>query len=1067
MDVVGEEGSAGRVDEEILHRASGAPCGSAGSDAMTSRELEGLLGRIGARGGPARYSVRGRLTGRGGGDWFRVWDDDLRREVAMHVAAEAGGVGSAALESQRLLAQARVVGRLDHPAIAPIHDVAVDGSGRPYYTTKLLEGRTLAVALAQGGWSLPQTLTAIVRVCEALGHAHERGIAHGEVSEEHVELGGHGEVYLVGWSATAGGEPAGDVRAMEALVGRIARASGRPGSAARRIEHPELAAIAEARYPSIDALADDLRAFLDGRPVAAYRTGALVELRKWIARNRALALAIGVFVATATGIGAGGAYFASTEAAAEELRLERDLERAEEHIQRGYVLLDLEPDEARAEFERALTIDAGSDLASWGLALERIEAGDPGAALAILDAYERADAARPRLTMGRVAALSALGRDDEAIELRASVGGELGHLGHFIVGSGRRIESEAERSIRPLPGTGSPLVASNVEYARTAVRHLERAVSQAPTKRASYDMELLRACANATEWGTAIRYAGAALERWPTSAPVHLSAGIALLTNDDPRAALAALERAEDLDPELPDVRVQRGIALHVLGRDEEALAAVEAEIESFPDRPRAHLDRARIQQRLGELDIALGELERALALVPDASVLRVGMVSMLLGAGRVDEAMEVCTTALEADPDSAGLREISGLTHIEAEDYEGARSEYQRATELEPGRDAAYFGWVRATRLLGLEDELAGIHEAWSADCPRALVAHLAVADDRIVRGDIAGAMLAAERAIEADPEDPDARWRRARYLSSDGRLEAALSEYDLVLRLRPATWEAHSDRVHVLLRLGRVDRAHARSLQFLQLRPDEPSAHYLVGLCLLERGDDAGGIEAIKNAVSLGPELTDFRWNLAATLMNVGRYREALQEVRILEERGPARQDWSEVQAWLASTLEGHVRALDLLEEIESGVAEAPEDIERGRPLVVVAVGTERHELGLELASRYTDTAGTDRRVDLTIGVCSIRCAAALIRSSEDPGPWVERFVRESSQILDLGRFISGQGTPLGPLWRTRFEELVSSTEFDSLRGTGALDGLTPSDRADCEETLRELVEFLEQLP
>ncbi len=51
---------------------------------------------------------------------------------------------------------------------------------------------------------------------------------------------------------------------------------------------------AGARYQSMQDLADDLRAFLEGRVVRAHRTGALIELRKWVQRNRGVAMAIAV-----------------------------------------------------------------------------------------------------------------------------------------------------------------------------------------------------------------------------------------------------------------------------------------------------------------------------------------------------------------------------------------------------------------------------------------------------------------------------------------------------------------------------------------------------------------------------------------------------------------------------------------------------------------------------------------------------------------------------------------------------------------------------------------------------
>lgn len=61
------------------------------------------------------------------------------------------------------------------------------------------------------------------------------------------------------------------------------------------------------RYSDMRALADDLRSYLEVRPVAAYRTGAWVEFTKWIRRNRAVAslagaLTLGTVVASLGGL---------------------------------------------------------------------------------------------------------------------------------------------------------------------------------------------------------------------------------------------------------------------------------------------------------------------------------------------------------------------------------------------------------------------------------------------------------------------------------------------------------------------------------------------------------------------------------------------------------------------------------------------------------------------------------------------------------------------------------------------------------------------------------------------
>jgi serine/threonine protein kinase len=75
----------------------------------------------------ARYEVRGEI-GRGGmGAVLHVWDDDLRRSLAMKVILE-----SAANQQglARFLEEAQVTGQLDHPGIVPVHELGLDQDGR-------------------------------------------------------------------------------------------------------------------------------------------------------------------------------------------------------------------------------------------------------------------------------------------------------------------------------------------------------------------------------------------------------------------------------------------------------------------------------------------------------------------------------------------------------------------------------------------------------------------------------------------------------------------------------------------------------------------------------------------------------------------------------------------------------------------------------------------------------------------------------------------------------------------------------------------------------------------------
>jgi formylglycine-generating enzyme required for sulfatase activity/serine/threonine protein kinase len=353
----------------------------------------------------------------------------------------------------RFLEEAQISAQLDHPGIVPVHELGLDAAGFAYFTMKRVRGTTLKevfaeLALGAGGWTETRVLSLILKVCEAMAYAHDKGVIHRDLKPANVMVGKYGEVYVMDWGVakTRGRSDRRDLRVradVESGEGAASGARGEsepaheaplvtmdghvlgtpaymsPEQAAGRVQEmgpqsdvyavgamlyqllagqapylppgvrlapfavlqqvqrgpprplrelaphaqAELVAICERamarqpkeRYADMSALSEDLSAYLEGRVVGAYETGAWAESRKWIKRNPALAasLTAGVLLAFA-GLGsvgyvqARGRRAANAEAARADEEARRASARAED-VLRLSALQDLQDLLARAD----------------------------------------------------------------------------------------------------------------------------------------------------------------------------------------------------------------------------------------------------------------------------------------------------------------------------------------------------------------------------------------------------------------------------------------------------------------------------------------------------------------------------------------------------------------------------------------------------------------------------------------------------------------------------------------------------------------------------------------------
>lgn len=309
-----------------------------------------------------RFELRS-LAGRGMfGTVYKAHDTELDRVVAVKVPSP--GVLDDDRAAARFLREARHAARLRHPGIAPVHEVGrIDGTC--FLVSDFIEGGTLADRRTRAPIAPREAAAIVAQVAEALDHAHGRGIIHSDIKPSNILVDGRGNPILTdfglaqhveanaGASAGAGvstdghlrGTPAymapervrasdrrADVRSdvyslgvvlYELLTGVVPFRGGvrmvlmqvleedpRPPrqcveSIPRDLETICLKAMAKEpsrRYPTAATMADDLRRFLDDRPVLARSLGPAARWLRWCRRRPRAAAMLAAAVLAVVGM---------------------------------------------------------------------------------------------------------------------------------------------------------------------------------------------------------------------------------------------------------------------------------------------------------------------------------------------------------------------------------------------------------------------------------------------------------------------------------------------------------------------------------------------------------------------------------------------------------------------------------------------------------------------------------------------------------------------------------------------------------------------------------------------
>jgi eukaryotic-like serine/threonine-protein kinase len=297
-----------------------------------------------------KYQLTNELARGGMGTVYLAEDAELNRQVAIKVLNPPDVAQDL---KQRMIREAQIIARLEHPGIVPVHDVGLLPDGRVFYAMKYVRGRRLDEYAAETE-SIRDRLRKFQAACDAVAFAHAHGVIHRDLKPQNIMIGSFGEVLVLDWGVAKilrRREPAaseadtlrlpgnnsnhkpGDTTqgtiigtrhymSPEQARGEVDRLDERsdvyslgavlcflltneaPKTARPRTVNPKVSKAAEAiclkamspemdaRYATAVELSRDIGKLLDDEPVSAYRENVFEKTGRWAGKNRFLILLV-------------------------------------------------------------------------------------------------------------------------------------------------------------------------------------------------------------------------------------------------------------------------------------------------------------------------------------------------------------------------------------------------------------------------------------------------------------------------------------------------------------------------------------------------------------------------------------------------------------------------------------------------------------------------------------------------------------------------------------------------------------------------------------------------------
>ena len=930
------------------------------------------------------YEIQKEL-GRGGmGVVYKARQVSLNRPVALKMI-KAGALADEA-ELRRFRNEAEAVALLDHAGIVPVYEVG-EHDGQNYFSMKLVEGGNLADQLPTFEANPRAAAILLAETAEAVHHAHMRGILHRDLKPANILIDAEGHPHVTDFglakliesdveltvSGAIMGTPsymspeqasgrrasittATDVHGLgailyalltgkapfggDSLIDTLQAVKERPPDSPRNAQRANVPRDLETiclkclekdprrRYASAQALADDLRSWLDSRPIAARRVGPAERAWLWCKRKPAIAALAAAVVLAAVG-GTAAVIVVQT-------RANRLLEKKNLDLQASNT--KLAEQRARAQDRETQAIDA---VKRFGDAIEGEKELKNNPALDGLrkrllnEPLAFFKDLRARLQSDRDTTPESLARLAHASFDLGKLTGQIGDKQNALI---------AYREALPILQKLADANPADTEYQRDLAKSYN-SIGFVLDEIGKTDEGL-----KALDSALAIRQKLA--DANPTVAAfqldvvsTHQNIGLILIGKRKPAEALktdmaqlAILQKLADANPADRDIQntlancyQSIGLNLRFTGKLSEALDAHRsAEVilrklagaEPTVNAHQSHLARCLVDigillRDMGNTAEALKVHESALAIsqkLADANPTVTGYQDELAGkyanmgvllarSGKPAEAQNAFLSALK-------IRQKLADANPTVLDFQGALAGshdnvgimLRQTGKMDEARKAGELALAIRRRLVRERPDSTGFMSALGAN-----LNNLGLIDLNAGRFEEASvwfreAIEWQRKALAPNPSNPEYRQFLANHLHNlgnalreQGKLSEAIAAHREAIRFNPALALAHYQLGNSLHDQGKLSEAIAEYREAIRLKPDSIDFRYNLSNIFLELRKPDEAITELREVIRLAPGFAEAHCNLGHALRAKGEHAESLAEFRRGHELGSKRPGWS----------------------------------------------------------------------------------------------------------------------------------------------------------------------------